>query len=85
VRELPSELVCRHFRFTSAGTGPADPVSEFWRLLATLPSPDILMYASGHPRPAAEAPSASFVLSTCPEARREAIAWAEAAATFRPR
>jgi uncharacterized protein len=82
VRELPSEIVCRHFRFTSQGAGPAEPAAEFWRLLDSLPDPDVLMYSSNHPRWDTEPPAASFALTTCPANRRASLAAGKALETF---
>lgn len=82
VRELPSEIVCGHFRFTSQGVGPAEPASEFWRLLDSLPDADVMLYSSNYPRWDTEPPATSFALTTCPEARRSALTAGRALETF---
>lgn len=67
LREAPSEVVARHFRFGSAGVAPVEPAEEFWRLLASVPSAQLLVHASNYPRWDMDAVESSFVLKTAPE------------------
>jgi len=83
VRDLPGEMVSRHFRFTSQGAGPAEPPEALWRLLDSVPDArSLLLYSGNHPRHDCEPPESSFALTTCPEAWRGAIAAENALATF---
>ena len=84
VTELPSEVVAKHFRFSSAGVIPEGaPAEEFWRLMGSLPGPGLLMYGSNHPRWDVETPEESAVLRTCAtEAQRERVAFGAALEVF---
>jgi len=67
LREPPSEMVCRHFRFGTAGIVPVEPAAEFWRLMESVPGGAALpIYASNFPRWDMESPEESFVLRTAP-------------------
>lgn len=82
VRDLPSRMVCRHFRFTSQGVEAPEPAGEFWRLLGSLPERGLLMYSSNFPRWDTEPPEKSFALTTCPQDQRDGLAFGEAEKTF---
>jgi len=82
VRDLPSIITCRHFRFSSQSAEVSEPAEEFWRLMDSLPDPNILMYSSNYPRWDTQPPENSFALSTCPPERLEALAHIEAEKTF---
>jgi len=67
LRELPSEVAGRHFRFGSSGVTPVEPADEFWRLFHSVPGSRLLMHASDYPRWDMDQPETSFVLKTAPE------------------
>jgi predicted TIM-barrel fold metal-dependent hydrolase len=71
--ELPSELVCRHFRFGTQGAEPAPDPAEFWRLLESLPSADLMIFASNYPRWDMETPENAPALRGCDEERLRKI------------
>jgi len=66
LKELPTEAVRRYFRFGTQGAEPANPPSEFWRLMHSIEAEDLLVYSSNSPRWDAEVPDNSFVLKNCP-------------------
>lgn len=84
LKELPSEYTRRFFRFGTQGAEPADPASEFWRLLHSVGLDKQLIYSSNYPRWDTESPESSFVLSTCSPELRESL-WTGAAQDTYPR
>ncbi len=84
LKELPSEYTRRFFRFGTQGAEPGEPVSEFWRLLQSTGMDDLLMFSSNYPRWDHDIPDSSYVLSSAPETKREAI-WSGTALDTYPR
>jgi len=84
LKELPSDYTRRFFRFGTQGAEPADPPSEFWRLLHSVGIDEYLIYSSNHPRWDTESPESSFILSSCPPELLDTI-WAGAAQHTYPR
>lgn len=67
LREAPSEIVGRHFRFGSAGVSAVEPTAEFWNLMRSVPGEKLLLYASSYPRWDMDAVESSFVLQSSPD------------------
>lgn len=82
LKELPSDYARRFFRFGTQGAEPGEPSSEFWRLLQSTGMDDLLMFSSNYPRWDHDTPGASYVLSTSPVEKRDAIWSGTALATY---
>jgi predicted TIM-barrel fold metal-dependent hydrolase len=73
LQELPSEYTRRFFRFGTHSAEPAEPASEFWRLLGSNRLDETLLFSSNYPRWDHETPTNSPVMTTCSAERREGL------------
>jgi predicted TIM-barrel fold metal-dependent hydrolase len=82
LKELPSEYTRRFFRFGTQSAEPAEPVSEFWRLLGSNRLDETLMFSSNYPRWDHDTPAASQVLASAAPEKLAALKAGVARSTF---
>jgi len=82
LKELPSEYTRRFFRFGTQSAEPAEPASEFWRLMASNGLDATLMFSSNYPRWDHDTPAASHVMASAAPGKIEALKIGTARSTY---